>query len=96
MKKILLIVICSLLFPGSQHLCAQKQRAEAAYKVIERVSGQSGLPVKFSLKPNKEKGEGSTYFQYKASMILSKVIVQVYIVGQEVMFDSRKSWKIFL
>ncbi|MBC8616251.1 alpha-N-acetylglucosaminidase [Parabacteroides faecis] len=67
MKKILLIAICSLLFPGSQHLCAQKQRAEAAYKVIERVSGQSGLPVKFSLKPNKEKGEGSTYFQYKAA-----------------------------
>ena len=35
MKKILLFVISSLLFLGSQPLSAQKQKTEAAYEVIE-------------------------------------------------------------
>lgn len=65
MKKILLLVISSLLFLDGQPLFAQKPKVEAAYEVIERISGQSGLPVKLVLKPNREKSEGSTYFQYK-------------------------------
>lgn len=64
MKRILFF--CLLLFV-QQAVVGQKKSLEEVYKVIERVSGESDLPVSFVLKANKNKSEGKTYFQYSVN-----------------------------
>lgn len=63
MKRIILWTF-SLLFVCQQSFGGQKKSVEEVYKVIERVTGKSDLPVSFALKSNKNKSEGKTYFQY--------------------------------
>lgn len=73
MKNILLVSIGAILLLGNQILYAQKKKTEAVYQLIERVTGESELPVRFSLNQHVGKTEGKTYFQYKTDEGLLQV-----------------------
>lgn len=66
MKRILFLSLC-LLFFYQQSFWGQKETLVETHKVIERVTGQSDLPVSFVLKQNKDKSEGKTFFQYQVN-----------------------------
>lgn len=72
MKRILFLVFCLLLF-FQQPFWGQKKTVKEAYNVIERATGQSDLPVSFILKPNKNRSEGKTYFQYQVNNGVLKI-----------------------
>ena len=54
-------------------MLGEKKSLEEAYKVIERVTGESDLPVSFVLKSNKKKSEGKTFFQYEVDKGVLKI-----------------------
>jgi len=63
MRKIL---IFSILLFTIQHIAyGQKKKLNAVYEVIERVTGESNLPVSCKLKPQKSQSSTETYFQYE-------------------------------
>ena len=64
MKRILLFSFCLLSF-SLQTILGQKSALVGTRKVVERVTGQSDLPVSFVLKPDKGQPKGKNYFQYR-------------------------------
>lgn len=64
MKRILLFSFCLLSF-SLQIISGQKSALVETRKVVERVTGQSDLPVSFVLKPDKGQPKGKNYFQYR-------------------------------
>lgn len=64
MKRILLFSLCLLAF-SLQAVWGQKKALDETRKVIERVTGESDLPVSFVLKANKGQVEGKTNFHYR-------------------------------
>lgn len=65
MNKILFFTFCFLLMSANSRMSASNHREQAALGVVERVTGQKGLPVNFVLDSGKGNLKGKSYFRYR-------------------------------
>ena len=65
MNKILFFTFCFLLMSANSRMPASNHREQAALGVVERVTGQKGLPVNFVLDSGKGNLKGKSYFRYR-------------------------------